>query len=58
MGILSFFHEGPKQGTTKDFWHMIWQENVEVIVMVTKLEENGKVCQTILKHRSPLRNIS
>jgi hypothetical protein len=24
---------------------MIWQENVEVIVMVTKLEEGGKVIQ-------------
>jgi len=36
---------GPKNITIKDFWQMIWQENVEVIVMVTKLEEGRKVIQ-------------
>ncbi|CAG2257829.1 unnamed protein product [Mytilus edulis] len=32
----------PKQVTMRDFWHMIWQENVGKIVMVTQLEENKK----------------
>ncbi|CAC5379812.1 PTPRT [Mytilus coruscus] len=34
--------QGPKRNTVRDFWHMIWQENVGKIVMVTQLEEEGK----------------
>ena len=29
--------------TTTDFWCMIWEQDVSSIVMLTKLEENGKV---------------
>ncbi|XP_052105306.1 receptor-type tyrosine-protein phosphatase F-like [Mytilus californianus] len=34
--------QGPKKNTVKDFWHMIWQEQVGKIVMVTQLEENRR----------------
>ncbi|CAC5380713.1 PTPRT [Mytilus coruscus] len=34
--------QGPKKNTIRDFWHMIWQEKVNKIVMVTKLEEERR----------------
>ncbi|XP_063396036.1 receptor-type tyrosine-protein phosphatase mu-like isoform X1 [Mytilus trossulus] len=34
--------QGPKKNTMRDFWHMIWQEKVNTIVMVTKLEEERR----------------
>jgi hypothetical protein len=39
---------GPKTNTIKDFWYMVWQEKVEIIVMVTKLEEDGRVLKKII----------
>lgn len=38
---------GPKNSTIKDFWHMVWQENVTQIVMLTNLMEDGKVGHVI-----------
>ncbi|VDI43613.1 Hypothetical predicted protein, partial [Mytilus galloprovincialis] len=34
--------QGPKNETLRDFWHMIWQEKVGKVVMVTQLKENQK----------------
>ena len=36
---------GPIPKTVGDFWHMVWQEKVQFIVMLTKLvEERKKKC--------------
>ncbi|XP_071501785.1 receptor-type tyrosine-protein phosphatase T-like [Diadema antillarum] len=34
--------QAPNKASLTDFWRMIWQENVETIIMVTNLTENGK----------------
>jgi protein tyrosine phosphatase len=35
--------QGPKEETCLDFWHMVFQHDVRVIVMVTNLVEQDKV---------------
>ena len=35
--------QGPIQGTFPAFWKMVWEQNTQVIVMITHLFENGKV---------------
>ncbi|XP_065346978.1 receptor-type tyrosine-protein phosphatase epsilon-like isoform X2 [Cloeon dipterum] len=34
--------QGPTEDTLDDFWRMVWQEKVSLIVMVTNLVERGK----------------
>ena len=35
--------QGPLPSTLADFWQMIWEQRVVIVVMVTSLEERGKV---------------
>ena len=46
--IKTSFLTGPKQNTVDDFWKMIWQEDVDSIVMLTNLKEGDKVIFTSL----------
>lgn len=35
--------QGPLPNTIADFWHMIWQEGCQIILMITHEEEKGRV---------------
>ncbi|KAJ8018882.1 Receptor-type tyrosine-protein phosphatase mu [Holothuria leucospilota] len=44
QGKTSFIAaQGPQESTVDDFWKMVWQENVETIVMVTDNTETNKL---------------
>lgn len=45
--------QGPTEHTLADFWHMVWQEGCNIIVMLSNLKENDKVkCAQYWPHES------
>lgn len=39
--------QGPLPNTIVDFWTMVWQEESQIILMITNEEEKGKVYESI-----------
>ena len=40
---MTVYHTGPKEQTLEDFWRMVMQYSVPVVVMLTKCFEEGSV---------------
>uniref|UniRef100_A0A8C0BDB1 protein-tyrosine-phosphatase n=1 Tax=Buteo japonicus TaxID=224669 RepID=A0A8C0BDB1_9AVES len=50
--------QGPMLNTVTDFWEMVWQEEVPLIVMITKLQERKEVPLSLPRprHSTPARS--
>jgi len=35
--------QGPLDSTIEDFWTMVWEQDISIIVMVTRVEEGGRI---------------
>lgn len=47
--LIFFPQTGPKDNTVSEFWCMVWQEDIDQIIMLTNLREGRKVKEKILK---------
>lgn len=41
--LLINWMQGPMLNTVNDFWQMVWQNNVQSIIMITKMKEYKEV---------------
>lgn len=41
--LIFFSQTGPKDNTVSEFWCMVWQEDIDQIIMLTNLREGRKV---------------
>lgn len=41
--LIFFPQTGPKDNTVSEFWCMVWQEDIDQIIMLTNLREGRKV---------------
>ena len=51
--VHCFSAVGPLMETFDDFWRMIWEQMSSIIVMLTKLEERGRVSIFVFLFSNP-----